>query len=66
MFTSGCYGGGYPISTTARGEGSIDICLGAAGNAYAYAYAYAYTFALAYANINDHSFAKSHAYTSRC
>jgi hypothetical protein len=62
MFTSGCYGGGYPISTTACGEGTIDIYLGAAGNAYAYAH----TFALAYANINGLSLAKSHAYISRC
>jgi hypothetical protein len=61
VFTSGCYGGGYPISTVACGEGTIDICyLGAAGNAYAYAH----TFALAYANINHHSLAQSHAYTS--
>jgi hypothetical protein len=61
MFPSGCYGGGYPISTTACGEGTIDVYLGATGNAHAYAH----TFALAYANINDHSLANSHVYTSR-
>ena len=53
VFASVCYGGGYPISTAACGEGTIDIYLGAAGSAY-------------YANINDHSLSKFPAYTSRC
>jgi hypothetical protein len=60
MFASGCYGGGYPVSTAACGEGTIDICHGAASNAYALTF----RVALAYANINDHSLSKSHAYTS--
>jgi len=67
MFTSGCYGGGYPISAAACGEGTINVCLGAAGNASAtsHAYAYAYTFAFAHANANPHSHANTLAHTSR-